>query len=234
MIYIKDLILNCSPHRVLASTGAVGKISLADASKFRAAKQELTIDIIVTESVESDSVPQRLADLTPHEIDSILSRERSALLSCQATPVEHHQESSQSKTSTQEQIVDPWTVESEGAIDYNKLIEQFGSQRLEKEIIERIERITGKPAHRFLRRGIFFSHRDLSQMLDLYEAGKKFYLYTGRGPSSEALHLGNLGVFTRPSDEFANKDARYVFCSFQATQFLFNLQSGCRMFSTAL
>jgi tryptophanyl-tRNA synthetase len=28
-------------------------------------------------------------------------------------------------------------------------------------------------------------------MLDLYEAGKKFYLYTGRGPSSESLHLGH-------------------------------------------
>ena len=25
-----------------------------------------------------------------------------------------------------EQVVDPWTVESEGAIDYNKLIQQFG------------------------------------------------------------------------------------------------------------
>jgi tryptophanyl-tRNA synthetase len=46
-----------------------------------------------------------------------------------------------------------------------------------------------------LRRGIFFSHRDLNQILDLYEQGKKFYLYTGRGPSSEALHLGHLIPF---------------------------------------
>ena len=45
------------------------------------------------------------------------------------------------------------------------------------------------------RRGIFFSHRDITTMLDLYEKGKKFYLYTGRGPSSEALHLGHLIPF---------------------------------------
>lgn len=33
------------------------------------------------------------------------------------------------------------------------------------------------------------------KILDLYEAGKKFYLYTGRGPSSDALHLGHLVPF---------------------------------------
>jgi hypothetical protein len=70
-----------------------------------------------------------------------------------------------------EQVIDPWTVESEGAIDYDKLIQQFGCQRIEKSLIERIERITGKKAHRFLRREIFFSHRDLNLMLDLYEQG---------------------------------------------------------------
>ena len=36
---------------------------------------------------------------------------------------------------------------------------------------------------------------DLTQVLDLYEAGQKFYLYTGRGPSSEALHMGHLIPF---------------------------------------
>lgn len=35
----------------------------------------------------------------------------------------------------------------------------------------------------------------LPQILDLYEAGKRFYLYTGRGPSSDALHLGHLVPF---------------------------------------
>jgi tryptophanyl-tRNA synthetase len=35
----------------------------------------------------------------------------------------------------------------------------------------------------------------LNRILDLYEAGEKFYLYTGRGPSSESLHLGHLIPF---------------------------------------
>lgn len=32
-------------------------------------------------------------------------------------------------------------------------------------------------------------------MLDLYEKGTKFYLYTGRGPSNDSLHLGHLIPF---------------------------------------
>lgn len=35
----------------------------------------------------------------------------------------------------------------------------------------------------------------MSDILDAYERGHKFYLYTGRGPSSEALHLGHLIPF---------------------------------------
>jgi len=75
------------------------------------------------------------------------------------------------------QTVDPWTVESEDAIDYDRLMTDFGSQKITEELIERIRTLTGKEPHRFLRRGIFFSHRDLGQMLDLYEKGTKFYLY---------------------------------------------------------
>ena len=41
----------------------------------------------------------------------------------------------------------------------------------------------------------FFSDSDLNRILDLYEAGEKFYMYTGRGPSSESLHLGHLIPF---------------------------------------
>ncbi len=32
-------------------------------------------------------------------------------------------------------------------------------------------------------------------VLDTYEKGRPFYLYTGRGPSSDALHLGHLIPF---------------------------------------
>ncbi|GKA41734.1 tryptophan--tRNA ligase, cytoplasmic [Tanacetum coccineum] len=37
--------------------------------------------------------------------------------------------------------------------------------------------------------------KDFNEILDAYERGEKFYLYTGRGPSSEALHLGHLVPF---------------------------------------
>lgn len=40
--------------------------------------------------------------------------------------------------------------------------------------------MTGRPAHPFLKRGIIFAHRDLHEILDLYEKGQPFYLYTGR------------------------------------------------------
>ena len=44
----------------------------------------------------------------------------------------------------------------------------------------RVEKLTGKPAHPFLKRHIFFAHRDLKEILDCYEKKIPFYLYTGR------------------------------------------------------
>lgn len=75
------------------------------------------------------------------------------------------------------------------------LAENFGSSAIDDDLIKRLERITGKPVHHYLRRGIFFSHRELNFILDQVEQGKPFYLYTGRGPSSEAMHLGHLVPF---------------------------------------
>ncbi|KAG2453564.1 hypothetical protein HYH02_001783 [Chlamydomonas schloesseri] len=97
----------------------------------------------------------------------------------------------------QEQVIDPWSVSggADGRIDYNKLLEQFGCSKLTDDLVARVEKLTGKPAHPFLKRGIFFAHRDLQEILDCYEKGIPFYLYTGRGPSSEALHLGHLVPF---------------------------------------
>ena len=95
------------------------------------------------------------------------------------------------KAKAKKQTVDPWSVESDDAIDYDKLIKEFGTTRIDDALLERFEKLTGQPPHHFLRRNIFFSHRDLNTILDLYEKGIKFYLYTGRGPSSEALHLGH-------------------------------------------
>ena len=96
-----------------------------------------------------------------------------------------------------EDIVTPWEVEGadETGIDYDKLIKRFGSSKIDDELIQRLERISGKPVHHLIRRGIFFSHRDLNLLLTLREQGKRFFLYTGRGPSSESMHLGHLIPF---------------------------------------
>jgi tryptophanyl-tRNA synthetase len=76
-------------------------------------------------------------------------------------------------------------------VDYNKLIQQFGATPISSTLLERFEKVTGKKPHRFLRRGIVFSHRDLEKILDRHEKGQPFYLYTGRGPSSGSLHVGH-------------------------------------------
>ncbi|XP_072126679.1 tryptophan--tRNA ligase, cytoplasmic-like isoform X2 [Mobula birostris] len=102
--------------------------------------------------------------------------------------------------------VDPWTVQTSSAkgVDYDKLIVRFGSSKIDQALIERLEQLTGQKAHHFLRRGIFFSHRDMQQVLDAFETKKSFYLYTGRGPSSEAMHVGHLipFIFTKQSPGF--------------------------------
>ena len=101
-----------------------------------------------------------------------------------------------------EQVVTPWDVQgsvsSDGkqlAIDYDKLIDQFGTRRIDAALLERFERITGHKPHVFLRRGMFFSHRELDKTLDRFEQGKPFFLYTGRGPSSDSMHLGHMVPF---------------------------------------
>lgn len=85
-------------------------------------------------------------------------------------------------------LVTPWEVK--GRVDYSKLIKQYGLQALTDELLERIKKHT-KELHYLLRRRIFFAHRDLNWLLDEYEKGNKFYLYTGRGPSGHT-HLGHI------------------------------------------
>jgi len=94
--------------------------------------------------------------------------------------------------------------EVKGKIDYNKLIENFGSQLITPCLLTRLSSLVEKRRispdipllHQFLRRGIFFSHRDLDKLVTALEENKgDVYLYTGRGPSSEAMHLGHLVPF---------------------------------------
>ncbi|KAJ3101210.1 hypothetical protein HK100_004579, partial [Physocladia obscura] len=128
---------------------------------------------------------------------------------------------SKSSAADKEQVVTPWDVQgatgADGkleAIDYEKLIVQFGTKRIDSDLIARFERLTGVRAHPFVRRGLFFSHRynikfilvskndlfqlsisDLGLILDRFEHGKPFYLYTGRGPSSGSMHTGHMIPF---------------------------------------
>ena len=102
------------------------------------------------------------------------------------------------QSKTKEQIITPFDVsggvDETGkavAIDYDKLIETFGSKRIDKALLERFEKVTGHKPHRLMRRGMVFSHRDLDIILDKYEKGIPFFLYTGRGPSSDSMHVGH-------------------------------------------
>jgi len=94
-----------------------------------------------------------------------------------------------------EMIVTPWEVR--GKVDYERLIQEFGTQPLTDELLQKLAKHTDG-LHLQLARKLFYSHRDLDVVLDLYEKGTKFVLYTGRGPSGP-VHIGHLvpWIFTR-------------------------------------
>uniref|UniRef100_A0A8C7F5R4 Tryptophan--tRNA ligase, cytoplasmic n=1 Tax=Oncorhynchus kisutch TaxID=8019 RepID=A0A8C7F5R4_ONCKI len=81
-----------------------------------------------------------------------------------------------------EDMVDPWNVSTTNAkgVDYDKLIGQRGKHN--------------GVSYAVTLCCLSFS-RDMHQVLDAYEKNKSFYLYTGRGPSSDALHMGHLIPF---------------------------------------
>jgi len=83
--------------------------------------------------------------------------------------------------------VTPWEVT--GDIDYDLLAQRFGTTAIDNKLLTRLSKY-GEP-HMLLRRGIFYSHRDLNVILDEYDKGNKFILYTGRGPSGHT-HLGHI------------------------------------------
>ncbi len=91
--------------------------------------------------------------------------------------------------------VTPWEVE--GEIDYNKLIEKFGTQIITPDILKKVKDLIGE-MHPMLKLQYFFSHRDFDWILSKYEKGDQFYLYTGRGPSG-MIHMGHLlpWIFTK-------------------------------------
>ncbi len=89
-------------------------------------------------------------------------------------------------------VVTPYEVK--GPIDYDRLRERFGTEPLTEALVARIGRLANGPVHPLIRRGIYFSHRDLGRLLDGVEKGTPFVLYSGRGPSGP-LHTAHLMQF---------------------------------------
>src|SRR5687767_1812631 len=104
-------------------------------------------------------------------------------------------------------LVTPWEVHGDlEDKNYVKLIEKFGTQSLSIELIEKIKKLTGE-VHPLIKSQYFFSHRDLDWVLNKYENGESFYLYTGRGPSG-FVHIGHIlpWLFTKYlQDKFGSK-----------------------------
>jgi tryptophanyl-tRNA synthetase len=120
--------------------------------------------------------------------------------------------------SSEDFTVTPWSVE--GDIDYDKLIQKFGTEKISDELQARVEKITGE-VHPMLKLGYFFSHRDFDKILTEYEKGNKFYLYTGRGPSG-SIHMGHLlpWIFTKYLQE--KFDVNLIFQITDDEKFLYN------------
>jgi tryptophanyl-tRNA synthetase len=76
-----------------------------------------------------------------------------------ATPTQEEPASNNNNnnsTAEEDAKVTPWEVK--GIVDYNKLVKDFGSSLLDEELIKRLERLTKKPAHPWIKRGISCAH----------------------------------------------------------------------------
>ncbi|KAI5180552.1 tryptophanyl-tRNA synthetase [Nematocida sp. AWRm80] len=88
-----------------------------------------------------------------------------------------------------ENTITPWEVNKdnlEEEINYNKVIEQFGCEVFTKEMANKygLDNI-------LFRRGLVFAHRDFIKSIEYAKSGGSIYLYSGRGPSSNSMHLGH-------------------------------------------
>ncbi|WWC59297.1 tryptophan-tRNA ligase [Kwoniella dejecticola CBS 10117] len=151
-----------------------------------------------------DEVPEAVKEPKRMTHSRHTSRADAAVPRIPTIPETAEPSSSSSKTQAvaKEQKVTPFDVEGEVdaegkdlGIDYDKLTKRFGASLISQTLLDRFERLTGQKPHPLLRRGTFYSHRDFGLILDRYEKGQPFYLYTGRGPSSDSMHMGHLIPF---------------------------------------
>lgn len=96
---------------------------------------------------------------------------------------------------TKEQKVTPWDVE--GKVDYDKLIKEFGVQKITENQKKYLEELSNKkkiPLHIFLKRDLFFAQMDLDKVIEAHKNNKPIFLYTGRSPGG-SMHTGHLIPF---------------------------------------
>ena len=91
-----------------------------------------------------------------------------------------------SATNTEAATVTPYEVD--GEVDYDRLLEQFGADRLTDEQARRF------PDHPLLDRRVFYAGRDVDRYLAAADAGGAHSIVTGVGPSGP-MHLGHVLVF---------------------------------------
>lgn len=109
--------------------------------------------------------------------------------------------------------VSPWDVK--GEVDYDYLIKDFGLKELDDSLVEELQKIArskGIKESHYLRRKIFFGHRDLDLFLKDYKAKKPVFLYTGRSPSGD-VHFGHFFVweFTKWLQDVLDIDVFFQF-----------------------
>lgn len=190
LVVLEGWNINCNRFPVLKSTGLLEKIELLN-FKFIEAKSviEIAFKVVVDKDVRDISSSMLASEVVADTIKDLPPPYR-VLPPAEAQTLYPTQ-------SGDGQVVTPWEVEAseDKGIDYDRLIVQFGCSKLSPEIVTRVERLTKRRPHHLLRRGVFFAHRDFDKLLDAFEQKRPFYLYTGRGPSSEALHIGHLIPF---------------------------------------
>lgn len=200
ILYLEGWNINCCNPAwdFPTSTNCITSFQLSKV-KFLKNKKQLEVQFIITTSGEGasnmNSGKAALANVADPPSKGTVALLDSCVAAIHAAEDSKPAAAGATEGKGKKQIVTPWEVDTDGGVDYQKLTRDYGSSLVTTELIDRIEKVTGQPAHPWLKRNIYYSHRDLNVMLDLFEKGEKFYLYTGRGPSSESLHMGHLLPF---------------------------------------
>lgn len=71
----------------------------------------------------------------------------------------------------------------------------IGAKKVTPAILTKICQMTKQPPHQFLTSGAVREHKDFDKFLSQVDQGHRFYILTGRGPSSSSLHLGHVIPF---------------------------------------